>query len=270
VAELLTAAHDYIYRGLRVIALTGKLPNGLVHPHWKEDCFTSTSESDWDRLYTAFTHKDTTGIGILTGPVYYVVDIDGPEGAAQWTDDFQQDIPDRWVASTGRGLHLWFASYEQWGTVKLGPKLDFKGVGGYVAAPPSLHPSGRQYTWLLEPTDDEPPMEMPDSLARVLRERRDLMEQAKIGKAMRKPTPKDKRLPGVIYADVNYDGPINAVAEAPEGNRNAVLYWAAMTLIEDGAPKEELDRLYETALKAGLTSQESARTILSALRSTDA
>jgi hypothetical protein len=71
--------------------------------------------------------------------------------------------PNRWVAKTGRGLHLWYSSIEPSGSMKLGTLLDLKGQGGYVAAPPSLHPDGHRYTWLLEP-DDEPPMEAPDAL----------------------------------------------------------------------------------------------------------
>ncbi|HLI78147.1 MAG TPA: bifunctional DNA primase/polymerase, partial [Acidobacteriaceae bacterium] len=38
--------------------------------------------------------------------------------------------------------------------------LDLRGDGGYVVAPPSLHPSGRRYEWALSP-QDAPPSEMP-------------------------------------------------------------------------------------------------------------
>jgi hypothetical protein len=30
---------------------------------------------------------------------------------------------------------------------RVGPKIDVRGIGGYCLVPPSLHPTGRRYTW---------------------------------------------------------------------------------------------------------------------------
>ncbi len=51
----------------------------------------------------------------------------------------------------GGGVHLWYAMPEGalWGNAKgdLPPGIDIRGHGGYVVAPPSLHASGRRYTF---------------------------------------------------------------------------------------------------------------------------
>jgi hypothetical protein len=273
--ELLDAAHDYIERGLSVIALTGKQPNTSVHKRGLYDAFSKGHAGLMDR-HAAFTHPNTTGIGILTGGQfdtgggYYVVDIDGEDGAAQWKAlvGSGEYIPDRWAAKTGRGLHLWVADIEPWPTVKLGSKLDFKGVGGYVAAPPSIHPDGHPYTWLLPPAD-ESPMEMPEPLLAELRKRKALRDQAMIGKSMRKPVPVEDRIPGMIYNDVSHEGVIQKVREGGEGNRNNLLFWAAATLKEEGASQADFDRLLDAAVEAGLPRFEARRTMTSAIRSVE-
>jgi hypothetical protein len=38
-------------------------------------------------------------------------------------------------------------------TSKVAPKIDVRGAGGYVLAPPSIHPTGRRYTWSVDSGD---------------------------------------------------------------------------------------------------------------------
>ncbi len=64
-------------------------------------------------------------------------------------------------AKTGGGRHLFFL--HPGGTVKnsagrLGPGLDVRGDGGYIVAPPSIHPSGRPYIWLPGRAPNETPL----------------------------------------------------------------------------------------------------------------
>ncbi|MBM3476199.1 MAG: hypothetical protein FJX75_23250, partial [Armatimonadetes bacterium] len=47
------------------------------------------------------------------------------------------------------------------------PGLDIKAAGGYVVAPPSIHPDGSQYTWKLGP-DDVPLAELPEAWMKLL------------------------------------------------------------------------------------------------------
>jgi hypothetical protein len=51
-----------------------------------------------------------------------------------------------------------------------------------------------------------------------------------------------------------------------EGNRNNYLHWAAATLAEEFATDEDLERLFDAAIAAGLTPVETKRTIRSAMK----
>ena len=263
-SELLAAAQGYLQLGLSVIALTGKAPNGKVHPRGLYDAFP-WSDNDEDALASAFLHPLTTGIGILTSYPYVVVDIDGEEGAREWARIAGEDyMPDRWVAKTGRGLHLWYSDFDQRSTAKLGTKLDLKGNGGYVAAPPSLHPDGHTYEWLLPP-GDLPPMELPAGLAKFLADRDWEQKRRVVGREMAKWVEHEQFSEGRIWATHgNFDGIIRTVADAEEGNRNAALHWAACVMAEDNADDAEYDRLIEAAHEAGLTARETRLTIRSA------
>jgi len=263
---LLDAAYEYISLGLRVIALTGKTPNTDVHRTWSYD--QSFYEGRGDAyMKLAFEHWATTGIGILTGPVYYVVDIDGEEGARQWRDIAGLDyMPDRWVAKTGRGLHLWYASSHQWPTTKLGPKLDFKGFGGYVAAPPSQHPDGPIYEWLLPPDAALPPWEMPDFLTEHLNAAKWAKDRAKNDAEVKVRNRVALGEDGIISNTQSFAGIIRVMTEAPEGSRNNVLNWAAYQMAVDGGDEADFVQLREAALATGMTLHETARTIQSARR----
>lgn len=89
-------------------------------------------------------------IGIATGSRsgLVVLDVDGPMGEASLLDLCGNPLTP--VSLTGRGRHLFFEHYG--GPVAnrvglLGQKLDLRGEGGYVVAPPSLHVSGHRYRW---------------------------------------------------------------------------------------------------------------------------
>jgi hypothetical protein len=94
-------------------------------------------------------------IGIATGAMagFWVLDLDGEEAEAGLAAliAVHGPLPDTVEQSTGKGRHLCFA----WNPAapirnsasKIGPKIDVRGEGGYIVAPPSIHPSGRQYAW---------------------------------------------------------------------------------------------------------------------------
>ncbi|MFC1869682.1 bifunctional DNA primase/polymerase [Chloroflexota bacterium] len=51
------------------------------------------------------------------------------------------------MSETGKGVHIWLFVDEEVSSAKF-PKLDIKAEGGYIVAPPSLHPEGREYKWI--------------------------------------------------------------------------------------------------------------------------
>jgi hypothetical protein len=96
-------------------------------------------------------------IGIATGPAsaVFVIDIDGEAGeqALKQLEAAHIPLPATVEAITPRGRHVYF----KWPQSpvpntagKLADGIDTRGDGGYVLAPPSLHPSGRRYCWSVD------------------------------------------------------------------------------------------------------------------------
>jgi hypothetical protein len=259
--QLSAAAKDYLTAGLSVIALNGKQPNSRIHRSGLRQAMKGVPDSYDDELLLgrAFHDVMTSGVGIVIEPPYVVLDIDGEEGAQQLLEMgvAPADLVGTPAARTSRGLHVWFgiAGAPQ-STVKLGAKLDLKGVGGYVAAPPSLHPTGFLYEWLQPLVVDGVKarvMELPEGLQIVLKNREALAAQYAALPASTQP--------GSLVALVRH------VRHLEEGNRNNGLHWAASKAAEGGFPyAEAMPRLLEAALYAQLDRREAMTTIRSAYR----
>jgi KaiC/GvpD/RAD55 family RecA-like ATPase len=103
-----------------------------------------------EQIAAWWTDKPNANIGIATGEVsgIVVVDVDGPQGEAAMTAF--GPMPATPVSLTGKGRHLIFlrpaAGFKN-SAGKLGPKIDTRGDGGYIVAPPSAHPNGGRYHW---------------------------------------------------------------------------------------------------------------------------
>lgn len=100
-----------------------------------------------------FTRWPAANLGVACGaPGPTVLDIDRPEEAG--------DVLPRLAAIgaptvvTSRGQHLYFAGLDQ-GTVGL-DYGELRSRGSYVVVPPSIHPSGHVYTFLIEPNGTLP------------------------------------------------------------------------------------------------------------------
>lgn len=119
----------------------GKLAPYLERPATKEEL------SSWS----------WSGVGVVTGPVsgLVVIDADGAEGEAELKRRGHPVTP--MVRTGGGGLHVYCR--HPGGDIRTGirvaPGLDIKAAGGYVVAPPSRHPNGRAYEWLVSPEDAE-------------------------------------------------------------------------------------------------------------------
>lgn len=278
---LVAAAADYLALGLKIIALTGKTPNTALHRQGLNAPITGTVESDedWATLREYFEHPETTGIGILTSWPFIVVDIDGEEGAEQWAKLLGFENPQEmqqgqliggtsWLAKTGRGLHLWFLTPIETGTIKLGPKLDLKGEGGYVAAPPSQHPDGHMYEWLLEPGEGYLPPPAPAALVDRIAKHVEAQAKWAVAREMKKVVRHPAYEPGdtILYAQYGHGALIDGMKKAEEGNRNAYLHWAAAAMAEEGGTDEDFEELSVAALAAGLEPVEVRRTIRSGRR----
>jgi len=125
---------------------------------------------------------DTTpaaNIGIACGKRSGIVvvdvdaDHDGFESLAELAIDYGA-LPDTPMSKTGSGgRHIFFKhpGVEIRNSAgKLGKGIDIRGDGGYVVAPPSVHPNGNRYEWIVKPSQ-MPLAEMPEWMIELLQER---------------------------------------------------------------------------------------------------
>jgi hypothetical protein len=64
------------------------------------------------------------------------------------------ELPETVESLTARGRHVWFRMPPDAGVrnsaSRIARGIDVRGTGGYVLAPPSVHPSGRKYAWSVD------------------------------------------------------------------------------------------------------------------------
>jgi hypothetical protein len=145
--SLLMAAEEYLARGWSCIPLWEKRP---ALARWKE---YQSRPPTFEELHHWFASRATSvsGIGIVTGRVsgLVVIDCDSMQDAEYWLEHFPKSP--LMVSTGGGGLHIYYQTaddVEIRNRAKLGGrKIDIRGEGGYAAAPPSRHGSGRHYLW---------------------------------------------------------------------------------------------------------------------------
>jgi hypothetical protein len=145
VTDLAMAALWYAKNGIPVFPCKprGKEP---LTPHGFKDATTDEKKvAEW------WSKWPGANIGVPTGAAsgLLVVDVDPRNGGPQGRDELIRQlgpIPDTAeIITGGGGRHLYF-KYGGGGVPKaLAPGIDLKGDGGYIIAPPSIHPSGKRY-----------------------------------------------------------------------------------------------------------------------------
>lgn len=158
---MLTAALSYAEHGFRVFPLDGKRP---VTPHGFLDATT-----DRDTIRQWWHERPISNIGIPTGDGFAVLDIDPRHDGDEALRDLEEKyggLPETLTVLTGGGgSHLYFRTNSDLPTRNIvgNSGLTLKARGGYVVAPPSIHPdTGRRYEF-----EDEtaPVAELPEWLA---------------------------------------------------------------------------------------------------------
>ena len=170
--------------GLRVFPCSGKVP---ATPHGCKDATTDPAQiAEW------WGGGSTYNVAIATGNGLVVLDVDTAHDAGKFGDETLADLeqqygplPETWTCLTGGGgVHHYFQCDDPALTVGAGfaPGLDYRGAGGYVVAPPSIHPTtGRAYEWEASSTPTSVPLApLPDWLHRLmLQGKRDKPNKAK-------------------------------------------------------------------------------------------
>jgi hypothetical protein len=150
VGDVRRAALGYLARGWSVIPLRPRDKRPAVA--WQDYQRSRPTEDEVDLW---LTRRPGANIGIVTGAVsgLVVVDVDPGHGGTQGLAALEQrngPLPRTVEAvSGGGGRHLYFAhpGGHVRNKVALAPGVDLRGDGGMIVAPPSVHPSGRRYTW---------------------------------------------------------------------------------------------------------------------------
>lgn len=148
----------------------------------------------WDGTYLY-------NVGIATGGGLVVLDVDVNHSAGKYGDETLAElerehgpIPDTWICLTGGGgVHYYFRCDDPALTVGTGfaPGLDYRGAGGYVVAPPSLHQSGGEYVWEAAHTPSNSPLApLPEWLHTLM------LEGRKTAPEPRRETPAGRIPPG--------------------------------------------------------------------------
>jgi Bifunctional DNA primase/polymerase, N-terminal/YspA, cpYpsA-related SLOG family len=193
--------------------------------------------------------------GLISG--LCVVDID-PRNGGQLNQALM--TPTATVATGGGGWHLYYR-HPGGPTVPALPGVagvDIKGDGGYVAAPPSIHPgTRRRYRW----TGGRGVAEMPPAL------RAALTPAPPVAPAMAVHGPvRPRGAGGISSPPALLAALLRAVEKAPEGRRRAALYGAARgvaRMVTAGALSEPAARAALTA--AGTAASQSPREIRAAI-----
>jgi hypothetical protein len=187
-------------------------------------------------------------IGVRTGLHFDALDLD-PQ-AKDWFEHNRRRLPQTRIHRTRRGgLHVLFAHHEavRCTASKIAAGVDTRGTGGYLIWWPAAR---------LPVLSDAPLAPWPEWLLAELR-------------------PKPRVVPSNTIVHCGGDrwlrGLVRTVATAPEGQRNAVLFWAACRAgeaIHDGKTTEDFVTrvLLEAAAHAGLTLREAQQTIRSGIQ----
>ncbi len=245
--DLLSHAVAGARAGLDVLPLVpgGKTPLGALAPHGKDD-----ASSDVEQVRDWWCQCPDANIGVRPAVGVVVVDVDPRDGGATALVELTRPhgglTPTRCAWTGGNGLHAWYRAAGQFKR-RLCRGVDLKGHGGYVVAPPSLHPSGRRYVW----ANDLPIADAPPWLVALMR------------KSVLPLRPALGVLGGVASARAD-DALVGVVARARTGGRNAALHWAACRAAERGSPPALVGKLRRAGLGTGLPAEEIERTLASA------
>lgn len=273
--SLRDAALEYAARGWRVFPCRprDKMPHGALVPRGCLDATTDACviEEWWRRAPEA-------NVGIACGAAsdLCVIDIDDPNTEAARKLIVAPELEFAPRVATSAGLHLYVRFDER---IKNGVRvldgIDSRGEGGYVLAPPSIHPNGTAYAWAAsgeEAPADALPAGFFESIesaraaklaatradngnqrARVAARDVDALASEDAERGDRQPTGD----PIARYVLTALDREVDALARVGEGSRNAAANTAAYRLggyVHTGALSTAriMDALYSACLRNGL------------------
>jgi hypothetical protein len=164
--EIRTAALSYEHLGLSVIPVEPRGKRPLVE--WQEYQSRRATQAEIKGWWAKWPKAN---VGVVTGEIsgLVVVDVDSAD-AAHLLHEQVPELDFRSIprSRTGKGWQLFFnhpgVKVENRTAIFSG--LDFRGDGGYVVAPPSVHPNGKTYVWKFLHTPFSP---LPEKLFELIK-----------------------------------------------------------------------------------------------------
>ena len=186
-ADVEASTLDYAWRGWRVLPLHAPTDDGCScrgesctpgkHPRTLRGFKDASTDRETIQRWWAMWPMANVGIATGTASGLLVLDVDPAHGGTEslnvLLNAHAAEIPHTVTVETGGGgLHYYFqaegAPYPS-SAGRLGSGLDVRAEGGYVVAPPSLHPSGKSYHWATGKSPDDVPLApVPEWLASAI------------------------------------------------------------------------------------------------------
>lgn len=267
---MLAAALEMASRGWWIFPCEprGKRPAGALAPHGLND-----ATDDLDMVRDWWTREPDANIGLATGrrSGVIVIDLDGPAAEEAYGvlllrhgNPGSPAAPDGATVRTGKGWHIYLAPGDsdiRNSASRIAQGIDVRGDGGYVVAPPSIHPNGGVYVWC-DPVPKDGLPAVSDEWAEIL---------APPPPPPRVAMPKPKGYSGVAtpYGTAAMIGLLTQLESAGDGSRNDTLNyitWRAVHLAEGGHLDlhAALSQIASSALSIGLEPYEVEGTMRSA------
>lgn len=228
------AARGYAKFGWRVFPCR---PRGK-EPITPKGCLDATT--DLDVIDAWWSETPDANVGVATGPEsdLFVLDVDDVLVTQTLLDKIGAWDPTGMVITGSGGFHVYFRHFPDArnSTSRIIEGVDTRGPGGYVLAPPSIHPNGKPYRWDLR----KRPIEAPSGLQEAFRQ-------------VERPTP-PPRPPNAAegVGDAAITGMIRHLGTVQKGNRNSALNWAAYRAGQIiAAGDAEQAGVYEALIEAG-------------------
>ena len=160
--ELIDFLRKYYEAGLSVIPLQFGEKKPLIS--WEE---YQHRRATWEEIEGWLKKYKNMNIGIVCGAVsgnLIVIDFDSTDRYQKFIENLPPKFNFKtWVVMTARGVHVYFRLNNPASTKpKIVEKVDIKGEGGYVVAPPSLHPDGESRYFFFMDSDRNPIQRLSD------------------------------------------------------------------------------------------------------------
>jgi hypothetical protein len=238
-STLLEAALDYARQGRAVFPLIAYRKEPATRRGFHD---ATTNPATIRRWWTA---RADYNIGIRTGAAsgiwIFDIDIDDDKDGEASLRDLEVEhgkLPATMQSITAHGRHAWFAYTCPIPSTcsRIGPGLDVRGDGGYIVAPPSIHPSGRPYAWSTDSAAAA--ATAPAWLIRLAQQRPEAKPYGFRGPNHNqfKTKPYDSNRPNPArpgaYGRVALEREIAALAATAPGSRNHTLNRAAFSLFQ--------------------------------------